>query len=52
VSRETGRPSHAGGNAVFEAFLERYAPQPGALDQADSVDADSVAPEPADDSLF
>jgi hypothetical protein len=52
VSRENGRPSRAGGGAVFEAFLERFAPQPGALDQADPVDADSVAPEPAGDSLF
>jgi penicillin-binding protein 1A len=52
VSRETGRPSRAGGGAVFEAFLERYAPQPGALDPADPVGADGMPTEPADDSLF
>ncbi|MGB5103595.1 MAG: penicillin-binding protein 1A, partial [Steroidobacteraceae bacterium] len=52
VSRESGRPSRAGGGAVFEAFLERYAPQPGALEAADAADDDSVAPEPTGDSLF
>jgi penicillin-binding protein 1A len=52
VSRETGRPSHAGGNAVFEAFLERFAPQPGALSYGDTVDAEAVDQETGDDSLF
>ena len=52
VSRETGRPSRAGGDAVFEAFLERYSPQAGAADYGESVDAESVEPESTDDSLF
>lgn len=52
VSRETGRPARAGGDAVFEAFLERFVPQPSALDYGDSVDAEGAVPETNDDSLF
>jgi len=52
VSRETGRPASAGSGAVFEAFLEQFAPQPGAIDYRDSVDAESAEPDQAEDSLF
>jgi penicillin-binding protein 1A len=52
VSRETGQPASAGSGAIFEAFLEQFAPQPGAIDYSDSVDAESVEPDKAEDSLF
>ncbi|HEX9208816.1 MAG TPA: PBP1A family penicillin-binding protein [Steroidobacteraceae bacterium] len=54
VSRETGAPARAGApGAVFEAFLEQYAPQPGVIDYSDeSVDAETVEPATTDDSLF
>jgi penicillin-binding protein 1A len=52
VSRATGRPSSAGSGAVFEAFLEQFAPQPGTTDYSDSVGAESLEPDEADDSLF
>jgi penicillin-binding protein 1A len=52
VSRETGRPASAGSGAVFEAFLEQFAPEPGAIDYRDSVDAESVGPDNPEDSLF
>jgi penicillin-binding protein 1A len=53
VSRETGQPSRAGApGALFEAFLEQYAPQPGVIDYSEEVDAESVRPANSDDSLF
>ena len=52
VSRETGQPASAGsGDAVFEAFLERFAPQPGAVGFDESVDAESV-PAADEETLF
>ena len=54
VSRETGAPTRAGApGALFEAFIEQHAPQPGTIDYSDeSVDAETVQPATADDSLF
>jgi penicillin-binding protein 1A len=53
VSRETGQPSRAGApGALFEAFLEQHAPQPGAMDYSDEVGAETVQPANGDDSLF
>lgn len=53
VSRETGQPSRAGApGALFEAFLEQYSPQPGAMDYSDDVGAETVQPASGDDSLF
>ncbi|HEX7374806.1 MAG TPA: penicillin-binding protein 1A [Steroidobacteraceae bacterium] len=53
VSRETGQPSRAGApGALFEAFLEQHAPQPGAMDYSDDVGAETVQPANGDDSLF
>jgi penicillin-binding protein 1A len=56
VSRTTGAPTRAGApGALFEAFLENYAPQVGAFvgtggDEA--VGAETVEPSNGDDSLF
>ncbi len=53
VSRETGQPSRAGApGALFEAFLEQHAPQPGAMEYSDDVGAETVQPASGDDSLF
>jgi penicillin-binding protein 1A len=54
VSRETGAPTRANApGALFETFLEHYAPQPGTTDYSDAgVDAETVEPSTADDSLF
>jgi len=53
VDRGTGRPASAGaGGAIFEAFLENHVPQADALPLADEVDAESVEPATADDTLF
>ncbi|NJD30434.1 MAG: PBP1A family penicillin-binding protein [Gammaproteobacteria bacterium] len=54
VSRETGAPTRAGApGALFESFIEQYAPQPGTVDSGDeSVDAETVDPATTDDSLF
>jgi len=54
VSRSSGQPTSAGGGAVFEAFLEQYAPQPGGyyVDYGADVGAESVEPPAGDDSLF
>jgi len=53
VSRETGQPTRAGApGALFEAFLEQYAPQPGAIDYSDDVGAETVQPASGDESLF
>jgi penicillin-binding protein 1A len=54
VSRETGSPTRANApGALFEAFLEQYAPQPGMIDYGDEgVGAETVEPEASDDSLF
>ena len=54
VSRETGAPTRANApGALFETFLEHYAPQPGIVDYGDEgVDAETVEPSTTDDSLF
>ena len=53
VSRESGQPTRAGApGALFEAFLEHYAPQPGAIDYSDEVGAETVQPASGDESLF
>jgi penicillin-binding protein 1A len=54
VSRETGAPARANApDALFEAFLEQHAPQPGTIDYSDEgVDAETVEPSTSDDSLF
>lgn len=53
VSRETGAPASAGSpDAIFEAFLERYVPQPGQSGyDVEGVDEESVQPS-TDDSIF
>ena len=54
VSRETGAPTRANApGALFETFLENYAPQPGTIDYSDDgVGAETVEPSTSDDSLF
>jgi penicillin-binding protein 1A len=54
VSRESGAPSRAGApGALFEAFLEQYAPQPGMGSGGDdTVGAETVGPTAGDDSIF
>ena len=54
VSRESGAPSRAGApGALFEAFLEQYAPQPGMGGFGDDgVGAESVEPAAGDESIF
>jgi penicillin-binding protein 1A len=54
VSRETGAPARANApGALFETFLEQYAPQPGVIDYSDEgVGAETVEPSTTDDSLF
>jgi penicillin-binding protein 1A len=53
VSRETGAPARAGApDALFEAFLEQHAPQPGAEVDDMGVEAESVEPEVSDEGLF
>ena len=55
VSRENGAPTRANApGALFEAFIEQHAPQPGMIDySADGAGAEAVDPAtPADDSLF
>jgi penicillin-binding protein 1A len=53
VSRSTGQPTRAGASgAVFEAFLERYAPDPYAMDHASEVEAESVVPVQGSESIF
>jgi penicillin-binding protein 1A len=54
VSRETGAPTRANASgALFETFLEQYAPQPGMIDYSDDgVGAETVEPSTTDDSLF
>jgi penicillin-binding protein 1A len=53
VSRESGQPSRAGApGALFEVFLEQYAPQPGSMEYSDDVGAETVQPANGDDSLF
>jgi penicillin-binding protein 1A len=54
VSRETGAPSRAGApGALFEAFLEQYAPQPGmGAFGDDEVGAETVESTTGDDSIF
>jgi penicillin-binding protein 1A len=54
VSRESGAPARAGApGALFEAFLEQFAPQPGGggLDD-DGVGAETVDAAAGDDSIF
>jgi penicillin-binding protein 1A len=54
VSRSTGAPTRANAaGALFETFLENYAPQPGTIDYSDDgVDAETVDPSTGDDSIF
>jgi penicillin-binding protein 1A len=53
ISRETGAPARAGDpSALFEAFLEQHAPQPGADVNDTGVDTESVEPEVSDEGLF
>jgi penicillin-binding protein 1A len=53
VSRETGQPARAGApGALFEAFLEQSAPQPGSIDYSEEVGAETVQPASGDESLF
>jgi len=54
VSRESGAPSRAGApGALFETFLEQYAPQPGMGGPGDEgVGAETVEPPAGDDSIF
>ncbi len=54
VSREAGSPSRAGApGALFEAFLEQYAPQPGMGGFGDEgVGAETVESNAGDDSIF
>ena len=54
VSRENGAPTRANApGALFETFLEHYAPQPGTVDHGDEgVDAETVEPSTSDESLF
>ncbi len=54
VSRESGAPSRAGApGALFETFLEQYAPQPGmGTFGDDGVGAETVEPAAGDDSIF
>jgi len=53
VDRRSGQPTSAGASgALFEAFLEGRVPQAEVLGEADAVDAESVEPAAADDTLF
>jgi penicillin-binding protein 1A len=54
VSRESGAPSRAGAQgALFETFLENFAPQPGMGGFGDDgVGAETVESAAADDSIF
>jgi len=53
VSRETGQPARAGGSgAIFETFLERYAPDPDSVSASVEVDAEAVAPLQDGESIF
>ncbi|MDH4311043.1 MAG: penicillin-binding protein 1A [Gammaproteobacteria bacterium] len=54
VSRESGAPMRAGASgALFEAFLEQYAPQPGMGGFGDDgVGAETIAPAAGDESIF
>jgi penicillin-binding protein 1A len=54
VSRESGAPARAGApGALFETFLEQYAPQPGMGNLGDDgVGAETVEPAAGDDSIF
>jgi hypothetical protein len=53
VSRETGAPASAGSSgAIFEVFLEQHSPQPGDSAFGGSLDAESVQPQTADESIF
>ena len=53
VSRETGAPSSAGSpGAIFEVFLDRFAPQGGPSGLGAEVDAESVRIPTSDESIF
>jgi penicillin-binding protein 1A len=54
VSRESGAPTRAGApGALFEVFLEQYAPQPGmGRFGDDGVGAETLEPAAADESIF
>ncbi len=54
VSRESGAPTRAGApGALFETFLEQYAPQPGMGGFGDDgVGAETIEPAASDESIF
>lgn len=53
VDRASGRPAPVGASgAVFEAFLEAHVPQGDMLAGSDEVDAESVEPDAAEETLF
>jgi penicillin-binding protein 1A len=54
VSRESGTPARAGApGALFEAFLEQFAPEPGmSVVGDDTVGAETVESTAGDDSIF
>jgi hypothetical protein len=54
VSRESGAPTRAGApGALFEAFLEQFAPQASMGGFGDEgVGAETVEPSAGDDSIF
>jgi len=53
VSRETGQPARAGSSgAIFETFLERYAPDPDSASASAEVDAEAVTPLQDGESIF
>ena len=54
VSRESGAPTRAGApGALFETFLEQYAPQPGMGGFGDDgVGAETIEPSASDESIF
>jgi len=53
VSRANGQPARAGvPGAVFEAFLEQFAPRTGSIDYSEEVGAETVEPASGDETLF
>ncbi len=53
VSRETGAPARAGSpGAIFEVFLEQFAPQPGQPEFGAEVDAESIQLPTSEESIF
>jgi penicillin-binding protein 1A len=53
VNRESGAPSSAGsGGAIFEAFIEGQTPRAGQSLYGEGVEAESIEPQAAEESLF